>query len=165
VCPLLGLLETLRRLGREADVGPLVMAIAENAMVGPIEYRMNLAHELRNTGAQDRALKYAYGLVREAPDNPKVALGYVFLVLGDRGESIIPETQAVSEDTWVRISNDAGESDNFVIDEGAPFFGIDVRAREAASVKRVLGLKKGDTFDVEKGPVAQEAWKVVEIKS
>jgi hypothetical protein len=152
-------------LGREADVGPLVIAVEETATVGPVEYRMNLAHELRNAGAQDRALKYAYDLVREAPDNPKVVLGYVFLILGDRGEISIPEAQAVRENTWVRISNDAGDSDNFMIDDGASFFGIDVRAREAASVKRILGLEKGDTFQVEKGLVAQETWKVVEIKS
>jgi tetratricopeptide (TPR) repeat protein len=165
VYSLLGLIQALRHLGRGADVGPLVIAVEENAVVGTVEYRMNLAHELRNAGAHDRGLKYAYGLVREAADNPTVALGYVFLILGDRGEAIIPEAQAAGEDTWVRISNQAGESDSFMIDQGAPFFGIDVRAREAASVKRILGLKKGDTFQVQKGPVGQETWRVVEIKS
>jgi cellulose synthase operon protein C len=165
VYPLLGLAEALRRQGREGDVGPLVTAADENAMVGPVEYRMNLAHELRNAGVPDRALKYAYSLVREAPENPQVALGYVFLILGDRGKAIVPDALAVADDTWVRIANETGESDNFAIDPGVSFFGIDVRAPDAASVKRVIGLKKGDTFAVDKGPVGEETWKVVEIKS
>jgi cellulose synthase operon protein C len=165
VYPLLGLAEALRRQGREGDVGPLVTAVDETAMAGPGEYRMNLAYELRNAGVPDRALKYAYGLVREAPENPKVALGYVFLILGDRGTTIVPGAPAVAEDTWVRIANEVGEGDNFTIDHGASFFGIDVRAPDAPSVKRILGLKKDDTFEVDKGPIAHETWKVVEIKS
>ena len=123
VYALLALAEALRCEGRTDEVSPLLLAADENMMRGPIEYRMNLAHELRNASAPARALKYAYGLVREEPDNPKIALGYVFLILGDRTNNIVPDAPTVAKDTWVRVGNAVHETLNFTIDDDASFFG------------------------------------------
>lgn len=161
----MGHAEALRRQGRATEVAPLILAADENAMRGPAEYRMNFAHELKAAGAPERALKYAYALVREAPDNPKVALGYVFLILGESENKIIPDLTDVGKDTWVKIENSAGENSAFTIDDGASFFGIDVRAADQVSVKKVLGRRKGDSFDINRDPLPTETWKITEIKS
>ena len=163
--PLLGLADALSRLGRDRQVPAVLLGVDENALRGPPEYRMRFAHALKHVGALDRALQYAYSLVRTSPDNPKVVLGYVFMILGDKDQSIIPEAPVVAAECWVKIQNGSGETDDFVIDAGPSFFGIDVRSPEHPSAKRVLGLKVGDEFDVDKGPMPAERWKVVGIKS
>ena len=161
----LGRADALRRAGRHAEVPSAVLAVDENALQGPPEHRMQFAHELRNAGAPDRALRYAYGLVREIPDNPQVAMGYAFLILGDREKSIVPDAPKVGKDAWVRIASSAGETDAFTIDDGASFFGIEVRAPDHPSAKRIQGLKSGSTFEVDRGPIPAETWKVAEVKS
>lgn len=162
---LLGLAEALHRLGKDNLEREVLLAADENAMRGPPEYRMHLAHALKRVGAPDRALRYAYSLVGCAPDNPKVVLGYVFLILGDKDQNINPEAPLVAAGCWVQLQNESGESDDFVIDVGPSFFGIDVRSPDHPSAKRVIGLKVGDDIYVDKGPMPAERWKVVGIKS
>lgn len=163
--PLLGLVEAFRRLGKADLIPPLVLGVDENAMRGAPGYRAHVAHLLKQVGAPDRGLRYAYSLVQEAPNTPKIVLGYIFLILVDEAQIIIPEAPVVGAECWVKIQNTNGESDDFVIDSGSPFFGIDVRPPEHPSVKRVLGLKVGEEFEVDKGPLPAERWKVVALKS
>jgi hypothetical protein len=162
---LLGLAETMNQLGKDNLAHKIILAADENAMRGPPEYRMHLAHALKRVGAPDRALRYAYSLVGSAPDNPKVVLGYVFLILGNKDQNIIPEAPLVAAECWVQLQNESAETDDFIIDAGPCFFGIDVRSQEHPSAKRVIGLKVGDEFCVDKGPMPAERWKVVGIKS
>ena len=75
--------EALRRLNRRSEVGPIVLAVEEKLLSGPPEYLMAFAHALRQAGGAERALAFAYEIVRKNSDNPKVSLGYVSLVLGD----------------------------------------------------------------------------------
>ncbi len=60
-------------------------------------------------GGMRRALSYAYNLVRDFSDNPKVLLGYFGLVMSDRKQKIIPEAPLVAEETWVNLVNNDGE--------------------------------------------------------
>jgi cellulose synthase operon protein C len=92
-------------------------------------------------------------------------MGYAFLFLGDREQSIIPDTPAVGKDAWVRITSSAGETDAFTIDDGASFFGIEVRAPGHPSAKAIEGLKARAKFEVERGPMPAETWEVAEVKS
>ena len=129
---------------------PGILAVDESALKGPAEYRMQFARELRNAGAPERALRYGYALVREAPDNPQVALGFAFLILGDRGDNIIPSVAAAREDAWVRIRSSDDGSAAFAIDEGGSFFGIDVRPPGHPSAKAIEGLQAGAMFEVQR---------------
>jgi cellulose synthase operon protein C len=77
----LRLFEALLHLNRQSEIAAIVLAVDECSLKGPPEYRMAFAHALRDAGAMDRALEFAYQLVRESPENSQIALGYVSLVL------------------------------------------------------------------------------------
>jgi tetratricopeptide (TPR) repeat protein len=148
-------------LGLEA-----VAAADEAAMRGSPAYLMPLAHALKRAGEGDRALRYAYLLMKTAPDNPNVVLGYIALILDDSKDRIvIPEPVQVGAECFVELGNERGETDGFVIDAGPSFFGIEVRSAGHESVKRVMGLACGATVAVAKGPLPPERWTITTVKS
>jgi cellulose synthase operon protein C len=157
-------IEALRRLGRQSEVESIVLAVEEKLLAGPPEYLMAFAQALRQAGGAERALAFAYEIVRQNSDNPKVSLGYVSLVLGDREEKIIPELTVAAQDAWVRLTKD-NEADSFVIEQGAQFFGIEHIAPDVERAKRVLGMSVGQTFLADKGMFPAETWTLAEVKS
>jgi tetratricopeptide (TPR) repeat protein len=161
----LRLFEALRQTGREHDIAGIVSAADEHKLEGPAEYRMVFAHELMRAGLSERALHYAYAVVREFPDNPQVAIGYFGLIVGRGDEMVIPDATAVGRDVWVKIRNGAGEIDSFVIDEGAQFLGINILGPQHAFVKSFAGLKVGESIEIPKPFNASEKWTVIELKS
>ena len=68
------------------------------AELGAIQNKMVFAHQLLVAGEYARARKLGYGLVRQHPENSKIAIGYVGLVLEDRTHTIIPDVTAVGQD-------------------------------------------------------------------
>lgn len=163
--PVLGLEVALNRLGRSGEASEAVAAADENAMRGPPAYLMQLAHALKRAGKVDRSLRYAYDLVRANPDYPSVVVGYIALILGDRHGIGVREPERIGAECYVELRNDRGEVNSFVIDGGVPFFGIDVRSPAHESARRVMGLTRGDSIDVPKGPLPPERWTVTVVMS
>jgi tetratricopeptide (TPR) repeat protein len=161
----LRLFESLVRLRRQPEVAAIVLAADELSLQGPPEYLMAFAHALRDARANDRALLLAYRLVRTSPENPKIALGYVSLVLGDREQKIIPDLKVVAEGAWVRLQSETTAPHDFTIEEGPQFLGIETLPPNDGLVKLVMGLAVGQTFTIDKGMLPSETWKVVEINS
>ncbi len=163
---LLKLVEALRRDDREAEVGLFVAGCAETGLTGPPGHRVGWAHQLRMAGEGARALALGYDLVRAFPNDPKVALGYVGLVLGlPNGSDAIPEHHRVDRGCWVAIENDRGERDALIVDEGPALLGIDVVPEGDDRARNVIGLGLGGTFDVVRVITGAETWAVKEIKS
>jgi hypothetical protein len=158
-------LEALVRLNRQSEISAAVLAVDEHSLKGPPEYRMAFAHALRDAGAMDRALEFAYQLVRESYENPQIALGYVSLVLGDREQKIIPEVKVAGEGAWVRLQSAGATHQEFTIEDGPQFLGTETLSLTNDSVKPVVGLEVGQTFTVHKGFLPDEKWTVVEVKS
>ncbi len=150
---------------RSQDVPPTVIAIDDNRLEGPPEYRMAFARELMEAGQGERALSYAYSLVREFPDNPQVAMSYFHLIIGQSDTNLIPAPVAVAQGVWVSIKSEVGEADSFVIDEGSDFLGTKALAPDHAFSKRLIGLRPGETFQILKPFGVIETWTVVELKS
>ncbi len=163
----LKLSEALHRLGHEAEAKAkaFVLGVQEDRLLGPPEHQMAFARLLLNFGQPSRALRYAYQLVRKHSDNPRIAMGYVGLVFGDKDENIIPDSTTVAADTWVVVESAHGDRNAFIVDAGEPFLGIDVLGPEHEFVKRITGLKVGDTVELPKPFGVTESWSVVEIKS
>jgi hypothetical protein len=116
-------------------------------------------------GLSERALRYAYAVVREFSDNPQVAMGYFGLIVGRGDEMVIPDATAVARDVWVKIRNDASEIDSFVIDDGNQFLGINILGPQHSFVKSLAGLKVGESIEIPKPFNASEKWTVIELKS
>ena len=161
----LKLAEALHRLGRDGEIKTLIASVREDRLVGPPEHRIAFAGQLLNVGEANRALRYAYELVRKHSDNPRIAMGYVGLVFEERDESIIPNAPTVATDTWVAVKSVHGDQNAFIVDTGTPFLGIDVLSPEHDFVQRVSGLPVGGTVELAKPFGATETWTVVEIKS
>lgn len=160
----LKLIEALRRQDRTDDVAQVVIDVDEKALVGPVTLRLMLAHALREFGEAHRALLYAYDLLRSAPNQPRIALGYVGLVLGGGG-SIIPPIGSIGDGCWVSLESASGELDAFVIDNGTSFLGVDVVPVEHDRARRVVGLRVGDHFEAVGLGDRSQTWTIKEVKS
>lgn len=161
----LRLAEALKRLGREDEAIALIVNADEAKMSGPSVYCLRWAHALRDAGAPNRALSYAFGLLRSHPHEPRIALGYVGLIFASRSETIIPSVDRVEPDCWVAIEAASGESDSFVIDDGPAFLGLDVVPPDHDRAKRVLGFRIGQSFEAKHGLNDNLAWSIKEVKS
>ena len=161
----LTLIWVLRRTKRDDEAKQIIVEADENTFDSAPTYRMHWARELREAGEPRRALALAYGLLRSFPDRPQLSLGYVGLVFGDTSQTIIPDHARVEPGCWVSISDASGRTDSFVIDEGAPFMGLDVVSPNLDRARNVLGLDVGQSFDVPGLLGRPQTWTVTEIKS
>jgi len=160
----LKLAEALKRQGRDQEAAEVIVSADESKLVGPLGLRLTWAHALRESGDGLRALAFGYDLVRSHPNQPRIALGYVGLILG-RDEVKIPLASAVAADTWVALESEAGERDAFIIDNGASFLGLDVVPPGHERAKRVMGLRAGDRFGADGLGDRSQTWTVKEVKS
>ncbi|MEY9465528.1 tetratricopeptide (TPR) repeat protein [Bradyrhizobium ottawaense] len=161
----LRLCDALHRSGDVAGVQAVVRGIDLARLVGVPEHIMRLAHEALRQGDFSRAYVAAYDLVRRHPNNPNVALGYAGLGLMYEVNPMFAATTA-GLGTYVAVEAPDGLRQDFVIDEGADFFGMNVQAATSGIATRVTGLRRGETFEMPKFGLDQpEIWKIVEIKS
>lgn len=155
-------------LCRSADVAgaeAVIRGVDLARQVGVPEHIMRLAHETLRQGDFNRAYVTAYDLVRRHPINPNIALGYAGLGLMYEVNPMFTAMTA-SLGTYVAVEAPDGLRQDFVIDEGADFFGMNVQAATSGIATRVMGLRRGETFEIPKFGLDQsETWKVVEIKS
>jgi tetratricopeptide (TPR) repeat protein len=161
----LRLYDALYRSGDVAGAEAVIRGIDLASQIGAPEHIMRLAHETVRQGEFDRAYVAAYNLVRQHPNNPNVALGYAGLGLMYEVNPMFMGTTA-GIGTYVAVETPDGLRQDFVIDEGSDFFGMNVQAATSGIATRVMGLRRGETFEMPKfGQDQPEAWKVVEIKS
>jgi hypothetical protein len=95
---------------------------------------------LRDADEPSRALVLTYELIRRHPDNAKVALGYIVLILGGRNFDSILETRVCGQDCFVALTSARGERHEFMIDEGGSILGIEAVSAGSDRALRVLGL-------------------------
>ena len=161
----LRLYDALYRSGDVAGAEAVIRGVDLASQVGVPEHIMRLAHETLRQGDFDRAYVAAYDLVRRHPNNPNIALGYAGLGLMYEVNPMFTATTA-GLGTYVAVEAPDGLRQDFVIDEGADFFGMNIQAATSGIATRVIGLRRGETFEIPKFGLDQpEAWKVVEIKS
>ncbi|OMI03190.1 hypothetical protein BSN85_29870 [Bradyrhizobium brasilense] len=155
-------------LYRSADIvgaEAVIRGVDLARLVGVPEHIMRLAHETLRQGDFERAYVAAYNLVRRHPNNPNIALGYAGLGLMYEVNPMFTATTA-GLGTYVAVEAPDGLRQDFVIDEGGDFFGMNVQAATSGIATRVMGLRRGETFAIPKFGLDQpETWRVVEVKS
>jgi tetratricopeptide (TPR) repeat protein len=161
----LRLIGALRRSGDTADAAAVSRAVDLSRSVGVPEHIMTLAHEVLREGDFEKAYVAAYDLVRRHPNNPNVALGYAGMGLLHEVNPMF--TMAIAGlGAYVAVEAPDGLRQDFVIDEGADFFGMNVLPATSGIAARVMGLRRGDTFEMPKFGLDQpETWTVVEVTS
>lgn len=149
----------------QAALSALIASIDANALDAQPLHRMGVAQLLREGARFGDALRLGYAAVRADPRDARVALGYVGLIFGDRSEKIIPPVEEVGADTFVRLEGPHGQKEEFVVDDGESFWGIEHRPLSHDIVKMVAGKRAGETVVIPKSFGADETWKVGEVKS
>ncbi|MGK7062902.1 tetratricopeptide repeat protein [Bradyrhizobium sp. 1050_B9_N1_2] len=159
------LVDALRYSGDTADAAAVLRAVDLSRSVGIPEHIMRLAHEVLREGDFEKAYVTAYELVRRHANNSNIALGYAGLGLMNEVNPMFT-TAVAGLGAYVAVEAPDGLRQDFVIDEGADFFGMNVLPATSGIAARVMGLRRGDTFEMPKFGLDQpEIWKVVEVKS
>lgn len=160
----LALISVLRRKQRHDKIKAVLDAIDLNEIHGLPLQKMQLAQLLREAGEGGRALDFAYRTLQEARNNPKVALTYLGLVLMFPDDDLIPSSDVVTIDTYVRLQGDNGRDDGFLIlaDGNRPADGV--VGPEHPIAAGAMGLPVGGEFEVPAPFGETRRWRVAEIK-
>lgn len=160
----LALLEALRRLGRDEEVGSTVRSIDPASLRGDPDDKIRFAIAMRTAGDAEGAAQFGYDVLRSHPDDPGVAMTYFGLVVGDSDDRLIPAADSVAVDTWFSLTADNGDKAEFlIVASGAR--GSDNEATPVHPlVEPALGKGVGDTFEIDMGLTGVRTWTIKEIK-
>ncbi|WP_156971043.1 tetratricopeptide repeat protein [Beijerinckia mobilis] len=161
----LKLIEIYRRTKRDEEARKFIIETDETSFVGPPIYAMRWSHQLRDVGEFSRSLSLAYRTLQSHPEDPKLSLGYVGLIIADNSQTIIPDQNIVDQDCWVMIKDDLGRTDSFIIGDGEAIFGIEIVSIQQERAKRLLGKRLNDTIESNELTGQHRIWTVSEIKS
>ncbi len=161
----LRLLEGLHLSGDEAGTRAVLRRVDLAQARGTPLHVMHLAHLIAREGEPERAYPVAYDIVRRYPDEPEVALAYLGLGLLLGGANPAFDMAEVGADACITVAAPDGAMTTFVIDEGGEFFGMAVRAPANGMAARVMGKRRGDTFEMPKLGFDPETWTVREVTS
>ena len=135
----LRLVEALQRQDDEAGMRAVVQSADERLFLDQPRLASQWALLLRDADEPSRALVLAYELVRRHPDDAKVALGYIGLIIGGRNFDSILDARVCGQDCFVALTSARGEQHEFVIDEGGSILGIEAVSVGSDRARRVLG--------------------------
>ncbi len=160
---LLALLSTLRRRGGRDEAPDLLGRYDVAHLDGTPGEKMFLAQALMAAGRAQEAFAFGYRTLRAAPDDPKAAMRYCGLALGDpEGRFIIP-APVVAIDAWVSLENGAGEVFSFIVEEGADLPSERILSPNHAIVAAAMGMAMGESFEVA-GAFGPVTWRVTALK-
>lgn len=160
----IALFSVLHRLDRGDEIRALVDGIDLATVKGTPAQKMFLAQVMRKTGEGPKALRYAYRVLQSARNDQKAVLRYFGLIMMDPDEGLIPPTESVGVDTWVRIESDRHERHAFLIEEGTDRPADDVLSPTHPMAAAALGLRVGNEFEMPLAFGGTRRWRVAEIK-
>ena len=161
----LRLASAYRRDGKNADSDLELMKI-EPTKLGPGD-TLHYVSMLLNKGETENAIRIMYEARRKYNNDAEIDMGYISTILG-RGEqiAIMEEPERVSVDSVVFLENDHNEKSVFII-ENRPNGDLrkDEFNVENANSKKLMGMKVGDTIDLEENPIQKRVWTIKTLKS
>lgn len=112
----------------------------------------------------ERAYATAYELVRNDPNDPDVALGYlgIGILSGDANFGAEPTSLQLGTGVWLR--GPGGARRTYLIDEGEDFFSIQVIPPDNPMARRLIGKAKGEFADIPKmGFQESDRWTIEDL--
>jgi tetratricopeptide (TPR) repeat protein len=160
----LALLQTLKALGREREIAPMVRSLDCSELHGDPSEKMQFAQALRDAGDPEGAARFGYEVLLSAPNDAGAALGYFCLIIGDNAGTLIPNAGAVAVGVWIELASDDPSPVHFLIVEDDPRPSEGRVTVDHPLVKAALGLAVGGEFTVDTGIAGPKTWKVTSIK-
>jgi tetratricopeptide (TPR) repeat protein len=160
----LALFETLKRQQRGGEIGPILDTLNPREMTGTPHEKMVFAQAMRDAGKEIAAADFAYEVLQSSRDDPEASLGYFLLLIEDFTGRLIPPAPVVALDTWVRLKSDDSSLGEFLIVSDGPKPSEGRVTQDHPLIRQAMGLKAGDSFVLDKGPVGPRTWQVEAIK-
>ena len=160
----IALFSVLYRLDRGDEIKPIIDGIDLDKVAGSPGQKMFLAQVMRRAGEGEKALRYAYGVLQSAKNDPDASLRYFGLIMMDPEDGFIPAAEIVGIDTWARLESDRHDVHSFLIEEGKDRPAEDVLSPSHPTAAAALGLKVGDEFEMPAGFGEVRRWRVTAIK-
>lgn len=159
---ILALVNTYLRTEKNESVQTLLESIDIDAMVGSPVDQMGLAQLLARFGRAFDGLKLGYRVLCSNLDNAKVNMAYVGLVI-NTGSEVATMPNVVGSGCWVRLENQHLETACICLDGDGPDYRQERISIDHPLACGVLGLKVGQSFQVDRtyGPPIQ--WNVRQI--
>jgi cellulose synthase operon protein C len=157
-------IQVLLTLQREPEVLLSVAGLDPSKLDGAPSDKMKVAQVMSRYGRRQDALEFGYGLVRDQTYDPETQLLYCGLFFNDpENENDAFGAETVSEGVWVKVVDEHGHTDQFVIDQSMQPSPDCVGISDARAVP-FLGKRVGDEVVVPLPFFGERRWKVVEIK-
>ncbi|MBI4633825.1 MAG: hypothetical protein HY742_08030 [Deltaproteobacteria bacterium] len=134
---------------------------------GSASNRMQIAMLLERFGFEERAFQLGYRIFIENPDKPEIHVKYTALLLyPNKPGDMDLNSKEIGPDVVFVIESDRGESDYYLIEKDEQLRKKDGHAisPDHAIAKKVLGLRKGDSFTIEETINPSENWHIKSIK-
>ena len=158
------LFATLRRADKETEIGALLSRIDVATVDGHPHDMMRLSQELREAGRAEDAIALAFRTLIANRNDAKVAMAYVGMLIGSSREVVIPASEVIGIDTWFRVEDEDGRSDEFVVTEKDNRPGDGIIAIFHPMAVASLGLGVGATFDLPGTLGIRKSYRVAEVK-
>ncbi len=155
----------LGQLGRESEFDAVIQGLDPKLLEGAPQDLLTVSHAMARFGRGSDAIAFAYSVLLTTRDDPEVELLYCGLFLGfsDASDRAWLSTTIVADGTWLRIVDQHGQADEFLIDSTAPP-GRDIVAPQDGRARRFVGLAVGATVTDQAGTPMERRRTIVEIK-
>ena len=127
----------------------------------PIE-KMHLAQLMAAHGRAQDALAFGYRTLCSEPNDSKINLAYVGLLLAT-DPTVIYIVDTVQPGCWFRLENQHSESFSAIIDDGSPDYRQQLIPADHPLASGAMGRKVGEIFEVERGVGPAIQWTIREV--
>lgn len=161
----IGLINTLMRLDRRADVEAHVKSLDLASVEGPAMFKMGLAQLLVHFGEVNKGLAYGYETALTNRDDPRTALLYIGLILPDPTGLRVPAVgDRIAEDCSIDLERDDATRMRVTIEAGPDRPSIDHYSPGHAFAKQLIGARKDDVIVYEPAGGSAQRWRILGFK-
>jgi tetratricopeptide (TPR) repeat protein len=162
--PILMHAQTLFRLKRKSELPALVADLDVSSMQGSPREKMNLAHLLVAGGRTEDGLDLGYAVLDADRNDPKVALKWIGLVLGQLQRVHELSDAAVGVGMWTSLASEDGQTNQFLVVDGPGEPSDKKFGKGHVLAEAAIGHRVGDSFDVEDRFGRTVRWTVQQVR-
>ncbi|WP_157678465.1 hypothetical protein [Mesorhizobium sp. WSM1497] len=164
VRPILMHIQTLFRLKRKSELSALVASLDVASLHGTAQDQVDFAQALAAGGRPDDALALGYKVLEANRNDPKVALKWLGLCLGQLRRLHELSDDVIGVEMWARLTSDDEQTNEFMVVDGPG----DPAAKKYGSghsiAKAAMGHRTGDSFEVEDRIGRTIRWTVQQVR-
>lgn len=155
----------LGRSDRNDDIKEILAEIDTNKLNGTPANMILLAQIMRTHGQRQKAMAYAYEVLRTSKNDPDTVMKYFGLIVaGGHDEDLIPKQETVGIDCGISIEDEQGSVRSYIIESTGerPADGIISPTHPLAQA--AYGKRAGETFITLTKAAQERRWKLLTVK-